>query len=162
MTRSIEMLPMVFLKNTSSMACDETARKAGNKMHSFPNRKGCVGYAVASYLLSVIWVWSWKAMICWRSFRCWYEDDEGLDDCVDDGTVEEDEEEEEEDDDEEDVDKGEAEEAGGGDESEDELSDDVDDEEVGEMDDDDAVDVDDSVFAANAKTTIKKHQYSKL
>jgi len=102
-------------------------------------------------------------MICWRSFRCWYEDDEGLDDCVDDGTVEEDEEEEEEDDDEEDVDKGEAEEAGGGDESEDELSDDVDDEEVGEMDDDDAVDVDDSVFAANAvlkRVMAFRHAYS--
>lgn len=153
MTRSIEMLPIVFLKKTSSMVCDETARKAGNKMHSFPNRNGCVGYAVASYLLSVSWVWSWKAMICWRSFRCWYDDD-----CVDDGTVDDEEEEEE---DEEDVDNGEAEEAGGGDESEEELSDDVDDEEVGEMDDDDAVDVDDSVFAANAKTTIK-NGYSKI
>lgn len=43
------------------------------------------------------------------------------------------------------------------------MSDDVDDEEVGEMDDDDAVDVDDSVFAANAvlkRVMAFRHAYS--
>ena len=53
MTRSIDMLPMVFLKNNSSIVCDDTARSAGKSNNNLPKRNGCVGYALEIYLLSV-------------------------------------------------------------------------------------------------------------
>lgn len=66
-TLSIEIFPIVFLKNSSSMVCDETERNAGNNKSNLPNRNGCDGYALASYLLNVNWVWSWKAIILCKS-----------------------------------------------------------------------------------------------
>jgi hypothetical protein len=40
----IGTLPMVFLKNTSSMVDGLIDRKAGKSNRSFPNRQGWVGY----------------------------------------------------------------------------------------------------------------------
>ena len=39
----------------------------GNMRRSFPNRNGCVGYAVAMYLLSVICAWSCNDVTVWKS-----------------------------------------------------------------------------------------------
>ncbi len=69
MTLSIEILPIVFLKNNSSIVWDETVLSEGNNKSNFPNLNGWVGYAVASYLLNVNWVWSWKAIILCKSFN---------------------------------------------------------------------------------------------
>ena len=41
--------------------------KDGNMRRSFPNRNGCVGYAVAMYLLSVICAWSCNDVTVWKS-----------------------------------------------------------------------------------------------
>lgn len=40
----IGTLPMVFLKNTSSIVDGLIERKAGKSNRSFPKRQGCVGY----------------------------------------------------------------------------------------------------------------------
>ena len=94
MTLSIEILPIVFLKNNSSIVWADTLRKEGNKSNNFPNLNGCVGYALASYLLNVNWVWSWNAIIFCRSFSAngCLVDDELIDESSDDVDEEEDDE----------------------------------------------------------------------
>lgn len=52
------MAPMVLLKKRSSMATADTVLRLGRERSSFPNRKGCVGYAVWMYLDRVSWAWS--------------------------------------------------------------------------------------------------------
>ena len=69
MTFSIDILPIVFLKKSSSIVCDETDLSAGSNSNSLPNRNGWPGYAVAMYLLNVSWVWSWNANMLWMSLR---------------------------------------------------------------------------------------------
>ena len=91
MTRSIDMLPMVFLKNTSSMVCAETVLSPGTSSSSLPNRNGCVGYAVAAYLLSVSCVCSWNATMLGKSFSCLlFESSEDDDDDEDEDADDED------------------------------------------------------------------------
>ncbi len=63
------MFPMVFLKKSSSMVEGEMERREGKVSSSLPKRNGCVGYAVAMYLLSVICAWSCSDVTVWKSRR---------------------------------------------------------------------------------------------
>ena len=64
---SIGIFPIVFLKNSSSMVLGLMDLRDGNMRRSLPNRNGCVGYAVAMYLLSVICAWSCNDVTEWKS-----------------------------------------------------------------------------------------------
>ncbi len=66
---SMGIFPMVFLKKSSSMVLGVIDLREGSINNSLPNRNGCVGYAVAMYLLSVICAWSCSDVTLWKSRR---------------------------------------------------------------------------------------------
>ena len=66
---SIGILPIVFLKKSSSIVLPLTDFSVGNNNRSLPNLNGWVGYEVWMYLLSVIWAWSCNDATVWKSRR---------------------------------------------------------------------------------------------
>ena len=69
MTLSIDIFPIVFLKNNSSIVCVLTLFSIGNKINNLPNLNGWVAYTCASYLLKLTCVCSWTACTWAKSFN---------------------------------------------------------------------------------------------